>query len=389
MCLGIPGRVVRLEPGFADQVALVDVEGAERRINVGMLDQPPAPGDVGAHPHGLRAGGHRRGGGPPGDVRARADGPAASRRPPTADPAPVRRVRAWSRASGSGRSSTARPPSSALDRVGGQHGRRGGRRGRGRRRTRSAAFGDRLRFEPPPLAMIAAVARGRACRSRAAPGSPSRSPATAAPVPHARLARRGHLRRLPGRAARPGRPPVPAPVHHLHQLRPPVHDHHRRCPTTGRPPRWPASRCARPAGPSTTTRPTGASTPSRSPATTAAPGSNWSHAARRSRRSTGRDRGDPRAAGRRAHRRRQGARRLPPRLRRRATTTAVAELRRRKRRGDKPFAVMVADLSVARVAGRPHRRGRRAAQQRPAADRAACRAEAGIRRPRRAAPTSG
>jgi len=45
MCLGIPGRVVRLEPGFADQVALVDVEGAERRVNVGMLDEPPAPGE--------------------------------------------------------------------------------------------------------------------------------------------------------------------------------------------------------------------------------------------------------------------------------------------------------------------------------------------------------
>src|SRR5690349_1327599 len=45
MCLGIPGRVVRLEPRYADQVALVDVEGAERRINVGMLDQPPAPGE--------------------------------------------------------------------------------------------------------------------------------------------------------------------------------------------------------------------------------------------------------------------------------------------------------------------------------------------------------
>src|SRR5690348_1460546 len=44
MCLGIPGRVVRLEPGFADQIALVNVEGAERRVNVGMLDQPPAPG---------------------------------------------------------------------------------------------------------------------------------------------------------------------------------------------------------------------------------------------------------------------------------------------------------------------------------------------------------
>lgn len=44
MCLGIPGRVVELVDGFADQLALVDVEGARRRINVGMLDSPPQPG---------------------------------------------------------------------------------------------------------------------------------------------------------------------------------------------------------------------------------------------------------------------------------------------------------------------------------------------------------
>ncbi len=45
MCLGIPGRVVELVDGFADQLALVDVEGARRRINVGMLDSPPRPGE--------------------------------------------------------------------------------------------------------------------------------------------------------------------------------------------------------------------------------------------------------------------------------------------------------------------------------------------------------
>ncbi|MER7972009.1 carbamoyltransferase HypF [Streptomyces sp. NPDC096080] len=45
MCLGIPGRVVELVEGFADQLALVDVEGARRRVNVGMLDAPPAAGD--------------------------------------------------------------------------------------------------------------------------------------------------------------------------------------------------------------------------------------------------------------------------------------------------------------------------------------------------------
>lgn len=45
MCLGIPGQVVEIVEGYADQLALVDVEGARRRINVGMLDSPPAAGD--------------------------------------------------------------------------------------------------------------------------------------------------------------------------------------------------------------------------------------------------------------------------------------------------------------------------------------------------------
>lgn len=45
MCLGIPGRVVEIVEGYADQLALVDVEGARRRINIGMLDTPPAAGD--------------------------------------------------------------------------------------------------------------------------------------------------------------------------------------------------------------------------------------------------------------------------------------------------------------------------------------------------------
>ena len=45
MCLGIPGHVVEIVDGFADQLALVDVQGAQRRINIGMLDDPPAVGD--------------------------------------------------------------------------------------------------------------------------------------------------------------------------------------------------------------------------------------------------------------------------------------------------------------------------------------------------------
>jgi hydrogenase maturation protein HypF len=36
-----------------------------------------------------------------------------------------------------------------------------------------------------------------------------------------------HLRRLPPRAVRPGRPPLPLPLHQLHQLRPALHHHPR------------------------------------------------------------------------------------------------------------------------------------------------------------------
>ncbi|ROP33732.1 carbamoyltransferase HypF [Couchioplanes caeruleus] len=42
MCLGIPGRVVEIVSGYAGQLALVDVVGARRRVNIGMLDAPPA-----------------------------------------------------------------------------------------------------------------------------------------------------------------------------------------------------------------------------------------------------------------------------------------------------------------------------------------------------------
>lgn len=46
MCLGIPGRVVELVDGYDGQLAMVDVQGATRRINLGMLDpdQPAQPG---------------------------------------------------------------------------------------------------------------------------------------------------------------------------------------------------------------------------------------------------------------------------------------------------------------------------------------------------------
>jgi len=44
MCLGIPGRVVGRVPGFGDQLALVEVEGTARRVNIGLLDEAPEPG---------------------------------------------------------------------------------------------------------------------------------------------------------------------------------------------------------------------------------------------------------------------------------------------------------------------------------------------------------
>jgi hydrogenase expression/formation protein HypC len=38
MCLGIPGRVVEVLPGNAGMLALVDVLGAQRPVNLGMLE---------------------------------------------------------------------------------------------------------------------------------------------------------------------------------------------------------------------------------------------------------------------------------------------------------------------------------------------------------------
>lgn len=37
MCLGIPGRIVEVLDGFDGQLALVDVVGKQRQVNIGML----------------------------------------------------------------------------------------------------------------------------------------------------------------------------------------------------------------------------------------------------------------------------------------------------------------------------------------------------------------
>ena len=46
MCLGIPGQVVGMLEGYGGQLALVDVAGEHRKVNVGMLPEETfAPGD--------------------------------------------------------------------------------------------------------------------------------------------------------------------------------------------------------------------------------------------------------------------------------------------------------------------------------------------------------
>ncbi|MCV7152198.1 MAG: HypC/HybG/HupF family hydrogenase formation chaperone [Mycobacterium sp.] len=39
MCLGIPGQVLHMLEGYGGQLALVDVAGESRKVNVGMLPE--------------------------------------------------------------------------------------------------------------------------------------------------------------------------------------------------------------------------------------------------------------------------------------------------------------------------------------------------------------
>ncbi len=46
MCLGIPGQVVEILDGYNRQLALVDVSGEQRKVNIGLLqDVPVQPGE--------------------------------------------------------------------------------------------------------------------------------------------------------------------------------------------------------------------------------------------------------------------------------------------------------------------------------------------------------
>ncbi len=44
MCLGIPAQLVAGDTGHPDLV-IVDMGGVSRAVNVGLLDEPPSPGD--------------------------------------------------------------------------------------------------------------------------------------------------------------------------------------------------------------------------------------------------------------------------------------------------------------------------------------------------------
>lgn len=45
MCLAIPGKIVELDP-HNSQLAIVDVVGVRRKVDLGLLqDSPPVPGD--------------------------------------------------------------------------------------------------------------------------------------------------------------------------------------------------------------------------------------------------------------------------------------------------------------------------------------------------------
>lgn len=45
MCLAIPGQIAELLPEAGGQLAMVDVVGVKRKINIGLLEGDLSPGD--------------------------------------------------------------------------------------------------------------------------------------------------------------------------------------------------------------------------------------------------------------------------------------------------------------------------------------------------------
>ncbi len=275
---------------------------------------PPHPGGAGQRlPRAARARRARAGRGGPG-VSARGAGGQGSR----ARPAALR-----ARVQGTVQGVGFRPyvyRLAARARAGGLRPERlprGPAGGRGRRAGAVEEFLGRLARDAPPLAVIERVIT-EDCEPTGEVGFAIRESPRGGAVDGARRARQRDLRGLPARAARSRRPPLPLPVHQLHQLRAALHDRS-----------W---HPLRPAvhddgelhdvralpGASTRTRPIAASTPSRTPARV-----------RTLARRLWRPKGGPaalgveptmpcarrgRGAARRADRRGQGDRRLSPRL---------------------------------------------------------------------------
>ena len=84
------------------------------------------------------------------------------------------------------------------------------------------AFADELMSGAPSLASVD-LGDGRAGRAARRDRLQDRRERRLGPR-RSDPARRRHLRRVPPRALRPGRPPLPLPVHQLHAVRPALHD---------------------------------------------------------------------------------------------------------------------------------------------------------------------
>ena len=326
-------------------------------------------------------GGRGRRGGRGGAARAAARRRRRPSRSPSSSPS-----RAWSRASASGPSSTGwrsvsacaagcatpRPGSRSTPKA------RGGAR---RVRARRARGGAAARLRRHADARGGAARGPRGLRHRRERPRPGRLPA--------RLAGHRDLRRLPARAARPGRPPSRLPVHQLHQLRAALHDH-----------RGAALRprahddAPLPAVPRLSQGVRGPDRPALPRRAQRVPGVRPARAAGAARRSRGMRRRAGRRRRRRAGRRRAKRTRRPP-IRAAAELLRAGEilavkglggfhlacdatdgevvrrLKERKRRPDKPLAVMFRDLDAAARALPRERRGGDAADLARAPDRAA------------------